>query len=567
MKDGYEAQRERWRAQAAAIERSRPARPWMTHTHGGIPVEQGYGPEDAPIGEEEVLTRLGLPGSPPFTRSVYPTGFRNVTWQTQQVVGFGTAEETRERLEYLLQAGLSGFHGSVLNVVFDQPTLNGYDSDDPAASGQVGRGGVAVDSIKDMRDLIEPFDPRQTSLSLVATGMSPILVAYYAEACRTGGVLLKDLVGVSLNDPLTAYYGAQTYLFPPRPSLRLATDLVEYCTAEMPRWNTLGICGYHAREAGATAAMELGFTIACGIAYIEAARDRGLDPNVFAARLSFFLEVNNDFFEEVAKLRAFRRVWATELQHRFGITEPKALAMRCHVQTAGSSCTAQEPENNIVRTTVQALAAVLGGTNSLHTNSMDEALSIPSEKGARIALRTQQILDLESGVGRVADPLGGSYFVEGLTDAVEREGRQFLEAVEAFGPTMQEAVFAALDAGYFHRVIREQSWEDHMAFESGERPVVAVNVFRSDEVPDIELFEDDPALEQKQLGRLHAWREARDPSAVSASLADIRRVAVSGENLFPHFMSAASAGVTVGEIVTELRSHWGSYAQPPPFAG
>lgn len=553
--------------QAEALEKARPARPWMTDTSGGIPVAKGYSVEDAPTSEDEVLAKVGFPGSPPFTRSVYPTGYRNVAWQTQQVVGFGTAEETRERLRYLLEAGLSGFHGAVLNVVFDQPTLNGFDSDADAAAGQVGRGGVAVDSIQDMLDLIEPFDPRSTSLSIVTTGMSPIMVAYYAEACRVRGVDLKDLAGVSLNDPLTAYYGAQTYILPPRPSLRLATDLVEFCTKEMPRWNTVGVCGYHAREAGATAAMELGFTIACGLAYVEAAIDRGLDPNLVGARLSFFLEVHNDLFEEVAKLRAFRRVWATELRNRFGITEPKALAMRCHVQTAGSSCTAQEPENNIVRTTVQALAAVLGGTNSLHTNSMDEALSIPSEKGARIALRTQQILELETGVGRVADPLGGSYFVEALTDAVEREGRRFLSEVEAFGDTMQEAVFAALEAGYFHRVIREQSWADFMAFERGDRPVVGVNVFRSDEEPDIELFEDDPALELKQRGRLRAWRDGRDETRVSAALDDIRRVAATSENLFPHFMKAASAGVTVGEIVTVLRDLWGTYVQPAPLVG
>ena len=538
----------------------------MTHTNGGLPVAAAYGPEDVPelSTPERVLAHLGQPGQPPFTRGVHPTGFRNVVWQTQQVVGFGTAEETRERLEYIIENGQTGFRGTVLNVVFDQPTLNGFDSDNLLAHGQVGRGGVSIDSIGDMLDMIEPFDPADTSLSIVVTGMSPVLVSYYVEACAQRGVPLSRIGGVSLNDPLTSFYGAQTYLFPPRPSLRLATDLIEYCTRNVPHWNTLGISGYHAREAGATAAMEIGFTVACGLAYVESALARGLDPNVFAARFSFFLEVHNDFFEEIAKLRAFRRVWANELSRRFGITEPKALAMRCHIQTAGSSCTAQEPENNIVRTTVQALAAVLGGTQSLHTNSMDEALSIPSEKGARIALRTQQILALESGVGRVADPLAGSYFVESLTNDIEAQGREYLAAVEAYGSSMVEAVFAALDDGYFHRTIREQGWIDQMAFERGDRPVVAVNIHRSDEPLDIELFEGDPFYEEKQLKRLTSWRDHRDSEAAGDALRAIRTGAEGTINMIPLFREAASAGVTVGEIVGELWKIWGTYDQPAP---
>ncbi len=555
-----------WQREAADLERRRPAPPWMVRTNGGIPVDAGYMPDGlgGAADEAEYLARIGVPGAPPFTRGVHPTGFRNLTWQTQQVVGFGTAEETRERLAYLLRSGQRGFHASVLNVVLDQPTLNGFDSDHPLAAGQVGRGGVAIDSLSDMADLIEPFDPGETSLSIVATGMSPILVAYYAQACVERGVPLDKVAGVSLNDPLTAYYGAQTYLFPPRPSLRFATDVIEFATQHLPRWNTVGVCGYHAREAGATAAMEIGHTVACGLAYAESARDRGLDPNRFAARFSFFLAVGNDFFEEIAKLRAMRRIWATELARRFGITDPKALALRCHVQTAGSSCTAQEPENNIVRTAVQALAAVLGGTNSLHTNSMDEALSIPSEKGARIALRTQQILALESGIGRVADPLGGSYFVESLTDALEDAGRAVLDEVQAHGETMTEAVLGALDAGYFHRVIRAQSWRDYLAVERGDQPVVGVNVFRSDEVPDLELFEDDPAHEAKQRDRLASARARRDPPSVDAALEALRAGARAGDNLFRRCMEAAAAGVTVGEVVASLRDVWGTYVQPVP---
>ena len=556
-----------WREQADEVERRRPAPRWLRETESGLPVEPAYGPHapGAPRSDDELLERIGFPGASPFTRGGYPTGHRHVLWQTQQIVGFGTAEETRDRLLYVLREGQSGHRAAVLNVVFDQPTLNGLDSDHPLAQGAVGKGGVAVDSLGDMATLIEPFDPRETSISLVVTGMGPIMFALYAQACLDRGVPLDRISGVMLNDPLTAYYGARTYLFPPEPSLRLVADVVELCTARAPLWNTVGISGYHAREAGASAAMELGFTVACGLAYVQACVDRGLDPNVFAARFSFFLEVGNDFFEEIAKLRAFRRLWASELSRRFGVTSPRALLLRCHVQTAGSSCTAQEPENNIVRTAIQALAAVLGGTNSLHTNAMDEALSIPTEKSARIALRTQQILARETGVARVADPLGGSYYVEALTDAVEREGRRYLDEIDALGGDIREGVLAALAAGTFHELIEEQAWRTQLLVESGERPVVGVNCFATEEAEvEPELFRSDPALERKQLERLAAWRAARDRAAVEAALTALRAAAGTPQNLVPVLMDSVKAGATVGEIVSLLQSLWGRYEEPRP---
>ena len=566
---GYEEAERTWRAQAEELERLRPAQPWLRETEGGLPVKPVYGPHDhgASRSDDEFLERLGFPGAPPFTRGGYPTGHRHVLWQTQQIVGYGTAEETRERLQYILRQGQSGHRAAVLNVVFDQPTLNGLDSDHRLARGAVGKGGVAIDSLGDMATLIEPFDPRETFISLVVTGMGPIMFALYAQACVDRGVPLDRISGVMLNDPLTAYYGARTYILPPRPSLRLFGDFVGFCTERAPKWNTVGVSGYHAREAGATAAMELGFTIACGLAYVQECVDRGLDPNVFAARFSFFLEVGNDFFEEIAKLRAFRRVWAGELARRFGVTDPRALLMRCHVQTAGSSCTAQEPENNIVRTAIQALAAVLGGTNSLHTNAMDEALSIPSETSARIALRTQQIIACETGATRVADPLGGSYYVEAQTDAIEQEGRRYLAEIDGFGADIRDGVLAALDAGYFHELIREQAWQTQLLLESGERPVVGVNCFANDGAEvNIDLFRGDPAFERKQLERLRAWRAGRDGAAVEAALAGVRAATETSGNMIPLLMDAVKAGTTVGELVPVLREAWGTYDEPHPLA-
>ncbi len=548
-----------WQESAAAVEKRAPAPPWNQQTDGGIPVKALYTSRDSPSDEATEADRLGVPGLPPFTRGVFPTGHRNVGWQTQQIVGWGTAEETAQRLRYLISQGQQGHRGAVLNVVHDQPTLAGLDSDHPLARGQVGKGGVAIDSLGDMATLTSAFDPADTFLSIVAMGTAPVLFAMYCESARARGAALGDLAGVMLNDPLTSIWGARTHILPARPSVRLVTDVIEFCLREVPRWNTLGISGYHAREAGATPVQELAFTLAAGLAYTEAAVARGLDPNRFLRRFSFFFEVHNDFFEEIAKLRAARRMWTRQLQRRFGVTDPAALSLRFHVQTAGSSCTAQEPENNIVRTTVQALAAVLAGTNGLHTNAMDEALAIPTETSARIALRTQQLLREEMGVTRVADPLGGAWFLESLTDEIEQRAVDLLAELEGRGDTLLDAIEQAVAEDWINQTIREEAWRAQQLVERGERPVVGVNRHVD---PDaelrIELFEADEALEQQQLARLARWRDERDGPATRRALDELRRACDTNANLMPPIRAAVRAGATMGEVADRLRDAFGA---------
>ncbi len=539
----------RWEDSAARVEKRFPAAPWNLQTDGGIPVKAVYTSADRSLGDED---RVGMPGFVPFTRGVFPTGYRNAGWQTQQVVGFGTAEETAERLRYVIAHGQTGNRASVLNVVHDQPTLAGLDSDHPLSRGMVGKGGVAIDSLADMRTLTEAFVPDETFLSIVAMGTAPILFAMYCASALERGVGLTDLAGVMLNDPLTSNWGARTHILPPRPSARLVTHVIEFCHDRVPRWNSLGISGYHAREAGATPEQEIAFTLAAGIAYVEAGVARGMDPEEFVARFSFFFEVHNDFFEEIAKLRAARRMWATELTRRFGVTNPRALALRCHVQTAGSSCTAQEPENNIVRTAVQALAAILAGTNGLHTNAMDEALAIPTETSARIALRTQQILRDEMGLTRVADPLGGSWFVETLTDDIEQRAMAELDMLEKRGDSMLDAIEGSVD--WINDRIRQEAWRAQQLVESGRRPVIAVNRFVD---PDaelrIDLFEHDEALEEKQLRRLAAWKRERNGRSVAGSLNDLLSACAGDANLMEPILAAVTAGATVGEVTSVLQ--------------
>ncbi|MCZ7526498.1 MAG: methylmalonyl-CoA mutase family protein [Acidimicrobiia bacterium] len=541
----------RWAEAAEQVEARAPAPPWNVRTDGGVPVKPAYTSRDWPGGDEVESERLGLPGQPPFTRGVFPTGHRNVAWQSQQIVGLGTAEETAARLRFVLEQGQRGHRGAVLNVVFDQPTHAGLDSDHRLARSLVGKGGVALDTLGDMATLIEPFDPSDTFISLVLMGTAPIALAMYREAAARRGVPAARLAGVMLNDPLTSCWGARTHILPPRPSVRLVTDVFEICGAEMPRWNTVGVSGYHVREAGASPVQELAFTLAAALAYVEAGVARGLDPNEFVARFSFFFEVHNDFFEEIAKLRAARRLWATELRRRFGVADPRALALRFHVQTAGSSCTAQEPENNVVRTAVQALAAVLAGTNGLHANAMDEALAIPTETSARIALRTQQILREEMGVTRVADPLGGSWFLESLTDELEARARDLLAEIEANGETLLDAVEAVVASGWIDRRVRDEAWKTQQLVEAGERPVVGVNRYAE---PDaelrIELFAPDPALEQKQLRRLERWKAQRDAAATRVALDDLRRACDTEVNLVGPLQAAVAAGATLGRSPT-----------------
>lgn len=558
MTDPLEDALSAWQEAAAAIQERTPAPAWNRQTDGGVPVKALYTSRDWPSGGTMEAERLGVPGQPPYTRGVFPTGHRSIAWQTQQIVGWGTAEETAERLRFYIEHGQRGHRGAVLNVVHDQPTLAGLDSDHSLARGQVGKGGVAIDSLGDMMTLTEPFAPSDTFLSIVAMGTAPILFAMYCESSIRRGARIADLSGVMLNDPLTSMWGARTHILPVRPSVRLVADVLEFCGNETPRWNTLGISGYHAREAGATPVQELAFTVAAGLAYAEAGVRRGLDPNVFLQRFSFFFAVHNDFFEEIAKLRAARRIWSHQLEKRFGVGHPRALAMRFHVQTAGSACTAQEPENNIVRIAVQALAAVLAGTNGLHTNSMDEALAIPTETSARIALRTQQLLREELGVTRVADPLGGSWFVESLTDELESRALGLLRELETRGDTLLDAIDSAVEEDWFNRQIREEAWRAQRLIESGERPVVAVNRHVDPEAElRIELFEPDEHLETKQLQRLQAWRAQRDTAAVQRALGELRRACDTPANLMPLTRRAVAAGATIGEVTERLRDAFG----------
>lgn len=548
----------RWQRSSERVEQRSPAPPWNRRTDGGIEVAPVYTSRDWPESDEAVDERVGLPGAPPYTRGVFPTGHRNVAWQTQQIVGWGTAEETAERLAYLIAQGQQGHRGAVLNVVHDQPTLAGLDSDHPLAAGQVGKGGVAIDTLGDMQTLTAAFDPQDTFLSIVAMGTAPALLAMYQETSARRGTAGEELAGVMLNDPLTSFWGARTHILPVRPSVRLVTDVVELCQRELPRWNPIGVSGYHAREAGATPVQELAFTLAAGLAYVEAGVARGLDPNEFARRFSFFFEVNNDFFEEIAKLRAARRMWAEELSRRFDVHDPTALALRFHVQTAGSSCTAQEPENNIVRTAVQALAGVLASTNGLHTNAMDEALAIPTETSARIALRTQQLLREELGVTRVADPLGGSWFVESLTDEVEARARELLGELESHGETLLDAIERAVADDWINQQIRDEAWRTQQLVESGERPVVGVNRHVDPDAElHIELFEADEELESKQLRRLEQWRAERDTAACDAALDALRRTCDTDDNLMPALRAAVAAGATIGEVCDQLRDAFG----------
>jgi methylmalonyl-CoA mutase, N-terminal domain len=554
---------EEWEVASQRVEQRAPAPPWNRQTDGGIPVKALYTSRDWPGGEEAEHERLGVPGQPPFTRGVFPTGHRSLPWQTQQIVGWGTAEETAGRLRYLVGAGQRGHRAAVLNVVHDQPTLAGLDSDHRLARGQVGKGGVAIDSLGDMDTLTGAFDPADTFLSIVAMGTAPILFAMYCESAARRGTPLDQLAGVMLNDPLTSYWGARTHILPPRPSVRLVTDVIEYCGREVPRWNTVGISGYHAREAGATPVQELAFTLAAGLAYVESGVARGLDPDDFASRFSFFFEVHNDFFEEIAKLRAARRLWSRELQRRFGVTNPRALSLRFHTQTAGSSCTAAEPENNIVRTAVQALAAVLAGTNGLHTNAMDEALAIPTETSARIALRTQQMLGEELGLTRVADPLGGSWFLESLTDEIEQRAVDLMSLLEQRGETLLDALDSAIADDWINSQIREEAWRTQQLIESGDRPVVGVNRHVAPDAElHIELFEADEALEDKQHGRLRAWRESRDHAATRRALDELRRTCDGQTNLMPAIRGAVAAGATLGEVADRLRDAFGAAEDP-----
>src|SRR5437588_7030836 len=493
--------------------------------------------------------RLGRPGEPPYTRGIYASMYRTRPWTMRQYAGFGTAEETNQRFKFLLEAGQTG-----LSCAFDLPTQMGYDSDHPRAEGEVGKVGVAIDSIDDMHRLLDgiPLDKVTTSMTINAT--ASILLLLYELVAEDQGVDPKELGGTIQNDLLKEYVARGTYIYPPRPSMRIITDVFAYCKEHLPQWNTISISGYHIREAGSTAVQEIAFTLANGIAYVQAAVDAGLDVDEFAPRLSFFWNGHNNFFEEVAKFRASRRMWYRIMTERFHAREEKSKLLRFHTQTAGSMLTAQQPEVNVVRTTVQALAAVLGGTQSLHTNSFDEALGLPTEKAAKLALRTQQVLAYESGTTDTVDPLAGSYFIESLTDQIEAEAWRYIEKIDGIGGAV-----AAIEAAYMQDEIEQAAFAWAKAVDDGEKVIVGVNRFQEDAPEPPEVFPIDPALQPRQAARGQGLRPTRDQAAVDKALADVKDAARGSQNLLYPMKDALRSKATLGEVSDALREVFGVY--------
>jgi methylmalonyl-CoA mutase N-terminal domain/subunit len=516
-------------------------------TASGLPRERVYGPNDLPAAEE-----IGEPGTYPFTRGLYPDGYRARYWTMRQYAGFGTARESNRRYRYLLSEGTTG-----LSVAFDLPTQIGYDSDAPEAAGEVGRVGVAIDSLEDMETLLEgiPLDRVSTSMTINAT--AAILLALYVAVARRRGVPEKTLSGTVQNDILKEYVARGTYIYPPSASIRLVTDVIAYCAERVPKWNPISISGYHIREAGATAPQEIAFTFAHALEYVRAARAVGLDPARFGERLSFFFACHSDFIEEVAKFRAARRMWARLVKDSLGVTNPRAQQLRFHVQTGGVTLTAQEPDNNVARVTLQALAAVLGGCQSLHTNAKDEALALPTEASARLALRTQQVIAHETGVADTVDPLGGAYAVEAATDRLEREARRILDRIEDRGGALK-----AIERGEIQREIQESAYRHQRRIEAGEQVIVGVNRYQEGNAavpPD--TLRIDPDVEREQVERVRALRARRDPGPWKSALAAVEDRARAGGNLVPVIVDAVMAQATVGEIAGRLRAVFGEHRE------
>jgi methylmalonyl-CoA mutase N-terminal domain/subunit len=522
-------------------------------TISGLENEPLYTPDNAAIDYER---DLGYPGVYPFTRGVYPSMYRGKLWTMRQFAGFGTAEETNARFRYLLEHGQTG-----LSTAFDMPTLMGYDSDHVRSLGEVGREGVAIDSLDDMETLFAGIPLDQVSTSMTINSPAAMLLAFYLCVGEEQGVPRDKLRGTIQTDILKEYIAQKEWIFPPEPSMRLVIDMIQFCAEEMPLWHPISISGYHIREAGSNAAQELAFTLADGFAYVEAALARGLDVDDFAPRLSFFFNAHLDFFEEIAKYRAARRIWAHELRERYGARNPRSWLMRFHTQTAGVSLTAQQPEVNIIRTALEALAAVLGGTQSLHTNSFDEALALPTENAVRLALRTQQVIAHETGVVNTIDPLGGSYYVEDLTSRLEAEAYDYFDRIRKLG-----GVIPAIKENFFQREIADASFRYQHEVEQKQRIVVGVNRYTQEDEQPVELLHIDPALEQKQIGRVQALRARRDSRAVEAALTRLREDAAHEDrNLMPLIIDASKAHVTMGEMCDALRDVWGVWRETPVF--
>ncbi len=532
-------------AHVLAGEQRKPA----FRTLSGVPVEPLYAP---PCPGPDHDQRLGLPGQYPFTRGVYPSMYRGRLWTMRMFAGFGAPEDTNRRFKYLLQAGQTG-----LSTAFDMPTLMGYDPDHPLSAGEVGKEGVSVATLPDMQRLFDgiPLDEVTTSMTINAPAI--VLLSLYVAVARARGIPLERLGGTTQNDILKEFIAQKEWICPPRPSMRIIRDMMVYCTEKLPRWHPISISGYHIREAGATAAQELAFTLADGIGYVQTGVEAGLDVDRFGQRLSFFFDVHNDFFEEIAKFRAGRRLWGRIMRERFGAKNPRAMLLRTHAQTAGVSLTAQQPYNNVVRTTWQALAAVLGGTQSLHTNSLDETYALPTEEAAKIALRTQQLLAEESGVANTIDPLGGSYFVEALTDRIEAEAEAYIRKIDDLG-----GILAAVEAGYPQREIADSAYRFQQSVEAGEQGIVGVNCYVEEGETPIPTLRIDHALEERRRAEHRRFMAERSGDAVRRGLADVRRACESDDNLMPPIVEAVAKGASVGEISDVFRAVFGIYRDP-----
>ena len=518
-----------------------------------MPVDELYDPDD--ISDFDYMKKLGYPGEFPYTRGVQPTMYRGRLWTMRQFAGFGTAEETNERYKYLLEHGETG-----LSVAFDYPTLYGYDTDHPLARGEFGKCGVAISSLKDMQILFDGIPVDEVTTSMTINGPASAVWAFYIAMAESRGIPSTAIGGTIQNDILKEYIAQKSFIFPPEPSMRLIVDTFEYGSKHVPRWNTVSISGYHIREAGSTAVQELAFTLADGLAYVKAAIERGLNVDDFAPRLSFFFNAHNDLFEEIAKYRAARRIWAKEMRDTFKAKKPRSWLMRFHTQTAGCSLTAAQPEVNLVRVTIQALAAVMGGTQSLHTNSMDEAWALPSEKAVRLALRTQQVVAHESGVPNTIDPLGGSYFVEWLTDEMEAQTYKYFDRIESLG-----GVLKAIDKGFFQREIADSAYRYQREIDSRERVIVGVNDFVLDEDLEIPILAMDEKGEQTQVNRLNRIRRDRDNGRFTRAMDRLQKVAEGDENTMPAILECAKAQATLGEITGVLRDVFGEYVEPSIF--
>ena len=544
------SEQERWENEELKRVTDRfPERVSNPESSSGIPI-----PRVSLPGEDDYLEKLGFPGAYPFTRGIQPTMYRGRFWTMRQYAGYASAEESNARYRYLLEQGQTG-----LSVAFDLPTQIGYDADDALVMGEVGKVGVSISSIKDMEALFDQIPLEKVSTSMTINAPAAVLLAMYIAVARRQGADITKLRGTIQNDILKEYVARGTYIFPPKPSMRLITDVFQFCKQEVPRWNTISISGYHIREAGSTAVQEVAFTLANAIAYVDAAIASGLEVDGFANQLSFFFNAHNNFLEEIAKFRAARRLWARIMKDRFGAQEPKSMMLRFHTQTAGSTLTAQQPENNVVRVTMQALAAVMGGTQSLHTNSMDEALWLPTQKAVRVALRTQQIIAHESGVADTIDPLAGSYLIESLTDEIEKGASEYIEQIDALGGAM-----SAIEQGFMQNEIQNAAYVYQKAVENKEYTVVGVNAFEVDEEIDLDKLEVDPRIEQQQRERLAALRAGRDAEKAGALLVQLKEAAQTDENLMPLLIECVENELTLGEICGVLRDVWGEY-QPPAW--